>query len=385
MDLTYTDAENAFRAEARAWLRDNVPVGTLVPPGTKAAFDQSREWDRALYDAGWSVVTWPSQYGGRDASLIDWMIFEEEYHRVRAPYRVSQNGISLLAPTIFHFGTAEQKAEHLIAIARGDVIWAQAWSEPGSGSDLASLTSRARPDGDGFRLTGQKIWSSHAKHADRAFGLFRMGERSDRYRNLTYFLIDLRAEGVTVRAIPRLDGQSGFAEIFFDDVYVPATDVLGEVGQGWQVAMATTGSERGFALRSPGRFLSAVRRLVASAAAAGEQWDTVFAERVTAAYLDSEAYNLHILAIAAKLGAGRSTGAESSYDKLYWSELDVRIAELGFELRQALPVSEAGARDELADWLNAYITALPGTIWGGTSEIQHNIVAQRVLGLPRGA
>jgi alkylation response protein AidB-like acyl-CoA dehydrogenase len=386
MDLSFTAAEQEFRREARDWLTANMPAGTYAPPGTPEAVRESREWDRLLFEAGWSVITWPKDYGGRAASLTEWLIFEEEYHALGGPYRMSQNGISLLAPAIFAFGTEAQKQEILVPMARGDVLWAQAWSEPGAGSDLAALTSRAVAAPGGFLLRGHKIWSSHSVHADRAFGLFRTGEPGERHRGLTYLLVPLDAPGVTVSPIRRLDGVAGFAEIRFDDVFVPADCVLGEVGSGWEVAMATTSSERSFSLRSPGRFVNAADRLLSLLRDSGVPSHGDLASRVVQAWLDADAYRLRTWATAARVSRGEPVGAESSYDKLFWSELDVRICELALEVLDSVDArADAGADDEeqRRQWLERYVTALPGTIWGGTTEIQKNVLAHRALGLPR--
>ena len=203
----------------------------------------------------------PTEYGGRDASLLEWLIFEEEYHAAGAPVRVGQNGLFVLAPTLFAHGTAEQRTRILPTMARAEEVWAQAWSEPEAGSDLAAIRSRAvRADG-GWLLSGQKTWSSRAVFADRAFGLFRSDPQAERHRGLTYLMFDLRADGVTVRPIPQLDGEPGFAEIFLDDVFVPDADVIGEPGDGWRIAMSSAGHERGLSLRSPGRFMAAAARL----------------------------------------------------------------------------------------------------------------------------
>jgi alkylation response protein AidB-like acyl-CoA dehydrogenase len=325
---------------------------------------------------------WPAEYGGRGCSLREGLIIDEEYQRAGGPPRLAENGRVLLAPTIMSFGTDAQKAKYLSAIASGEMIWAQSWSEPGAGSDLASLSSTAVADENGWRLRGQKIWSSFAHVADRGFGLFRTGSREDRHRGLTYFLFDLKAEGVTVRPIPRWDGISTFAEIFLDDVYVPAEDVLGPVGSGWQVAMATTGPERGFMLRGPGRFLADAARLVGLAKSAGFSPTSATAERAVAAMLDAEAYQLRTLATIAKTEDGVEIGAESSYDKLFWTDLFRRIAALGLELANPAP-SGWNLDPEQNHWLDRYIDSFSATIWGGTNEIQHNILAQRVLDLPR--
>lgn len=252
MDLTHSAADEAFRAEARAWLRAHVP--TEPPPSleTEEGFAAHRAWEAELAADHWSVVDWPARYGGRDAGLVRWLLFEEEYHAAGAPGRVGQNGVSLLAPTLLAHGTEEQRARVLPPMATGEVVWAQAWSEPEAGSDLASLRSRAVRVSGGWLLSGQKTWSSRAAFADRAFGLFRCDPDAERpHLGLIYLMFDLRVPGVTVRPIARLDGRPAFAELFLDEVFVPDADVIGEPGDGWRIAMAAAGNERGLMLRSP--------------------------------------------------------------------------------------------------------------------------------------
>jgi len=373
VDLTFTPEQDAFRAEVRAWLADNVPAEPLPSMDTEEGFELHRQWERRLAEARLSVVSWPQEYGGRAAGLIDWLIFEEEYWASGAPGRVSQNGIFLLAPTLMAYGTEEQKARHLARMARADDVWAQAWSEPESGSDLASLRATARPDGDGWRLNGQKTWSSRAVYADWCFGLFRTDPESERHRGLTYFMLPLESEGVTVRPIAQLDGEAGFAEIFFDDVYVPGDGVLGELGQGWKVAMATTSSERGLTLRSPGRFVATAGRLLELAKESGDQ---TLRDAAVQAWSDAEAYRLYTFQAATRLEDGIELGADSSLMKVFWSELDLRMHELALEL--------LGPRGPVAGrWLDGFLFALAGPIYAGTNEIQRNIIAERVLGLPR--
>jgi alkylation response protein AidB-like acyl-CoA dehydrogenase len=306
------------------------------------------------------------------------VIFEEEYFAAGAPLRVSQNGIFLLAPTLFAHGTAEQQARLLPPMARADEIWAQAWSEPEAGSDLASLRSRAvRADG-GWLLSGQKTWSTRATYADRGFGLFRSDRLAERHHGLTYFMFDLRADGVTVRGIPQLDGEPGFAEIFLDDVFVPDDDVLGAVGDGWRVAMSTATNERGLSLRSPGRFLAAADRLVDLWRSVGDPPDSALSNRVVDAWIGARAYQLHTFGTVTRLAGGGELGAESSLGKLFWSQLDVALHETALDL--------LGPHGELADdWTAGYLFALGGPIYAGTNEIQRNVVAERLLGLPRGA
>ncbi|HTR70090.1 MAG TPA: acyl-CoA dehydrogenase family protein [Mycobacteriales bacterium] len=389
MDLTEPRARAAFRAEVREWLAANIPSRPLPSLDTEAGFAAHRDWERLMADAQMAVVTWPERFGGRGVDLIDWLIFEEEYWAAGAPVRVSQNGIFLLAPTIFEFGTEEQKARYLPPMARADEVWSQGWSEPGAGSDLAALRSKATKVAGGWRLSGQKTWSTRAVYADWMFGLFRSDPDSTRHRGLTYFLFPLTAPGVSVRPIRQLDGEPGFAEVFLDDVFVPDDDVdqggvLGEVGAGWKVAMSTTTSERGLTLRSPGRFLASARRLVdlyRSAEADQPAAAAANADAVVQAWMDAEAYRLYVLGTALRALDGHPIGAESSANKLFWSVLDIDIHRTALALlgeRATLtgdPVSEP--------WLDGYQFALAGPIYAGTNEVQRNLIAERVLGLPR--
>jgi alkylation response protein AidB-like acyl-CoA dehydrogenase len=386
MDLELDEETLRFRDEARSWLRANVPARPLPSLDTAAGFERHRDWERRLGEARWSAVSWPREYGGRDASLLQWVVFEEEYHRAGAPARVSQNGVFLLAPTLFEHGSEEQRRRLLPRMATGEDIWAQAWSEPEAGSDLAAIRSTATRDEGGWRLNGQKTWSSRAAFADRGFGLFRSDPRAERHRGLTYLLFPLHAEGVTVRPIAQLDGETGFAEIFLDDVFVPDADVLGEVGAGWQVAMSTAGSERGLSLRSPGRFCAAADRLVdlwrRDADASG-----ALGERVADAWIAAQAYRLHTFATVTRLAEGGRVGPEASLGKLFWSELDVALHETALDLLGTDAELAPGSPDAVDDgrWADGYLFALSGPIYAGTNEIQRNVVAERVLGLPRGS
>ncbi|MET9376480.1 acyl-CoA dehydrogenase family protein [Streptomyces sp. NPDC002992] len=379
MDLSYGAEEDAFRAEAREWLRAHVPKEPLPSLETAEGFTAHRAWEAELAADRWSVVSWPERYGGRDADIFRWLIFEEEYYAAGAPGRVSQNGINLLAPTLFDHATEEQRARVLPSMATGEVVWAQAWSEPEAGSDLASLTSRAvRTDG-GWLLSGQKTWSSRAAFADRAFGIFRTGPETDPdrpHRGLTYLMFDLRAPGVTVRPIGRLDGKPAFAELFLDEVFVPDEDVIGEPGQGWRIAMSTTGNERGLMLRSPGRFLAAADRLVRLWRETGEA--PGLRDRVADAVIGARAYQLFTAAGASRFAAGATIGAESSLNKVFWSEYDIALHETALDL--------LGGEAERADgeWAEGYVFSLAGPIYAGTNEIQRDIIAERLLGLPKG-
>jgi alkylation response protein AidB-like acyl-CoA dehydrogenase len=376
VDLTESPAEAAFRAEARDWLAVNVPAHPLPSGDTREGFAMHLEWERLLFDARWAVVSWPAAYGGREASVWEWLAFEEEYYRAGAPQRVTQNGIFLLAPTLFAFGTQEQQDALLPRMAAAKDLWCQGWSEPGAGSDLASLTSRADRDeaAGGWRLSGQKTWTTRGAFCTHLFGLFRSDPSSTRHHGLTYFLVPLDAPGVTVRGFARLDGDEGFAEVWFDDVLVPDSAVLGGVGEGWRVAMATTGSERGLTLRSPGRYTATVERLRGLAAERGVT--AAQEQRLAQAWMDAEAYRLFTLRQVSDEQAGRSRPGESSLNKLFWSELDIRLHELALDI--------LGPEAELESaWSKGFQFSLSGPIYAGTNEIQRNIVSERLLGLPR--
>jgi alkylation response protein AidB-like acyl-CoA dehydrogenase len=265
-------------------------------------------------------------------------------------------------------------------MGRGETVWAQAWSEPEAGSDLASLRSTAtRDDGrGGWVLNGQKTWSSRASYAHWGFGLFRSDPAAERHRGLTYFLFPLDAPGVTVRPIAQLDGEPGFAELFLDDVFVPDSDVLGAPGDGWRVAMSTAGNERGLSLRSPGRFCAAAERLVRLY---GAHPDPALADRVVDAWLGAEAYRLYTWGNVTRLAAGGEMGAAGSVNKVFWSELDIALHETALDLLG--PEAEVASPGEHGAWADGHLFALSGPIYAGTNEIQRNIVAERVLGLPR--
>ena len=395
MDLTWSESETAFREEARTWLEANVPRPGLPSGDTKEGFALHLEWERLLHRDRWAVVSWPEAYGGRGASLWEWLIFEEEYYRAGGPQRVTQNGIFLLAPTIFEFGTQAQQDHYLPRMSAAVDLWCQGWSEPNAGSDLAGVRSKATRDDDagGWRLSGQKTWTTRGAFCNYLFGLFRTDPTSERHKGLTYFMVPLDTEGVTVRGFGRLDGDEGFAEVFFDDAFIPddAVDaegsstvegmlrggILGAVDGGWGVAMATTSSERGLTLRSPGRFQATATRLVDLARErAGSGLSDLVADKVVDAWIDAEAYALYTLSDVSGIVEGRSPGARSSYNKIFWSELDVRLHQVALDL--------LGPAAELdGPWMKGYEFALSGPIYAGTNEIQRNIVAERVLGLPR--
>ena len=387
MDLNYTPEQEVFRAEVREWLAENAPTKPLDSFDTESGFAAHREWERTLAAGNWGMVTWPEAFGGRGCDLIQWLIFEEEYYRAGAPGRVNQNGIFLLGPTLMEYGSEEQKARFLPAMASGEEIWAQGWSEPNAGSDMAAIRCRADRDGDTYVINGQKIWSTRAVYADWVFGLFRTDPDSERHHGLSKILVPLNAQGVTVRPIEQLNGLPGFAEIFFDDVRVPAFNLLGEEGAGWQIAMATAGFERGLMLRSPARFQQATRRLVGLYREhSADILDPSVEDDVVRCYMDAEAYALSTYQTASRLVKGGTIGPEASCNKIFWSELDLRIHDTAMRIlgpRGEIEPETPALVDELSSWLDGFLFAQSGPIYAGTNEIQRNIIAERVLGMPR--
>ena len=387
LDLTWTGEERQFRLAARQWLTDNLAawqagLDDVHSGDTADGFAQHLVWERMLYDDGWAAVCWPREFGGRELTLWEWLIFEDEYYRAGCPPRVTQNGIFLLAPSLFEFGTKVQNDYILPRMAAGLDTWCQGWSEPNAGSDLASLASSATRVPGGWRLNGQKTWTTRGAFCTHLFGLFRTDPESQRHRGLTYFILPLDTEGVTVRGFSRLDGDEGFAEVFFDAAFVPdelayGSPVLGTVGNGWSIAMATTTSERGLTLRSPGRFSAAADRLIELwLSSAGPERSPWLLERIVDVWVRAEAYHLQTLQTVGATVGGSPPGPETSLVKIWWSELDVDLHELALDIRSDL----AEIDDE---WSRGWQFSLSGPIYAGTNEIQRNIAAERWLGLPR--
>ena len=388
MDLRFTSGQVAFRDEVRTWLAENIPDEPLPSMDTPEGFEAHRQWERVLFDARWSVVNWPEAYGGREVGLVEWLLFEEEYYRSGAPGRVNTNGITLLGPTLFAFGTQDQRDRLLPAMASGDEIWAQGWSEPDSGSDLASIATKAVRDGDHFVLDGQKTWCSRGAWADWLFCIVRTDPESERHRGLSYLLVPAESPGLERGTVGRLDGEPAFAELFFDGCRVHESNLLGGEGEGWNVAMATTSSERGLNLRAPGRFLAAADRLAdlyRELLETGSS-DEGLLDEVVQAWTGAQAYRWQTYRTAAHLSGGGELGAASSMGKVFWSELDVELHSTALRLlgeRGELVDAPPGPGLPGADWMSGYLFSLSGPIYAGTNEIQRNIIAERVFGLPR--
>jgi alkylation response protein AidB-like acyl-CoA dehydrogenase len=377
MDLRDTPEEAAFRADARAWLAENIPEELRGFRGSETRFEEhGRKWSRALYDAGYAGLTWPEEYGGAGAPYSYQAIFLEEAARAEAPQHLGVIGLGMAGPTIIAHGTEEQKRRYLDKILSADEIWCQGFSEPGAGSDLSAVRTRADRRGDVYVVNGQKVWSSFAHIADWCILVTRSDPESERHAGLTYLMVDMRAKGVEVRPLRQITGHAEFNEIFFTDVEVPVENRLDEEGNGWAVAMTTLLHERGtlgFAL--VGALDVAVRRL---AALAREQGTTeTQQDRIAQEWIDLNAVrftNYRALSSLMKTGI---PGPEGSVAKLVWSEANQRLTKLALELQD-------GTAQEMGYWQHQQLRSRGNTIEAGTSEILRNIIAERVLGLPRG-
>lgn len=387
MNLSFTAKQQAFRTEVRDWLAQNKPAQKLQSYDTKAGFEEHRAWEKVLYDARYSMVMWPEALGGRGCDLIEWLIFEEEYYRADAPMRVNQNGQLLLGPTLIEFGTEEQKQFFLPPMASSEHMWAQGWSEPNAGSDMAAIRSKAVREGDEYIISGQKTWSTRAIYADWTFGLFRTDPESSRHHGLSYIVVPLDAPGITIRPIKALNGKDAFAEIFFDEVRVPVFNRIGDEGQGWRVAMATAGFERGLLLRSPARFMQPVNKLIALYKQYVDQIGEDYSIRkaVVECWNMAQSYALSAYYTVGRLQNNEKIGAESSINKIIWSELDLKIHETAMQILgdQAEFIGSAPHAYAEHDWMEGFLFAQAGPIYAGTNEIQRNIVAERLLNLPK--
>jgi alkylation response protein AidB-like acyl-CoA dehydrogenase len=381
MDLRDSREEAEFRAEVQAWLEANLTDELRGGRYGERRFEEaSRAWSRKLFDAGYAGLTWPEEYGGAGAPYSYQAIFLEESARAEAPQHIGVIGLGMAGPTIIAFGTEEQKARYLPKILSAEEIWCQGFSEPGAGSDLASVRTTAVPHDGGFLVNGQKVWSSFAHLADWCILVTRSDPESQRHAGLTYLLVDMHSPGVEVRPLRQITGESEFNEIFFSDVQVPAENVLGEVGEGWAVAMTTLLHERGtlgFALT--GILDVSVRKLLALTREKGVN-DPLLLDRVAQEWIELQALKLtNYRALTALMKTG-IPGPEGSVSKLHWSESNQRLTKLALEI---LGEDAQVASNGDGDWRYQQLRSRGNTIEAGTSEILRNIIAERVLGLPR--
>jgi alkylation response protein AidB-like acyl-CoA dehydrogenase len=384
VDLRDSEQEAAFRAELRSWLGENLSDDLRGHRGGAARFDgaAAREWSRKLHEAGYAGLTWPAEYGGGGRSPAYQAIFLEELARAEAPPHVNVIGLGMAGPTIIAHGDAEQKSRYLERILSAEEIWCQGFSEPGAGSDLAAVRTSARLDDDRFVIDGQKVWSSFAHLADYCILLTRSDPASTRHEGLTYVIVDMHVPGVEVRPLRQITGEAEFNEIFFESVDVPVTNVLGEIGRGWQVAMTTLLHERGtlgFALQA--QLEVSVRRLIELARdrdATPLQRDAIAREWIELQALRHT--NYRSLAQLEKTGI---PGPEGSIAKLVWSEANQRLTKLALDLLGGDASRAGGGAPYAGWWQHQQLRSRGNTIEAGTSEILRNIVAERVLGLPR--
>lgn len=389
MDLNLTVKEQAFRDELRAWLRANAPTKTPAAKddeGKRAHFDRLRAWQAQLFAGGWAGVSWPKEFGGRGATLIEQAIYYEELALADAPERVGVIGEGLVGPTIIAVGTAAQKDRYLPAILSGKEIWCQGFSEPNAGSDLAALGTKAVCDGDDFVVNGQKIWTSFAHVADQCLLVVRTDAAAAKHKGLTCLLVDMKSPGITVRPLKMMSGDAGFNEMFFTDLRVPAANVLGKINEGWSVAITALGNER--ANLGIGSYIQFKRTLDALIQRAKKTCrngrpvtdDPLVRQKIAQAHLELEIFRLNTLRTLTRTSRTGTAGPEGSILKLFWSEMNQRTAQIALEI-QGL----AGQLWETDDgrWAYNYLRSRGNTIEAGTSEVQRNIIAQRVLGLPR--
>ena len=378
MDLNLTANEQQFQAEFRAWLKENVFAAKTV--------EELKRWQRTLFEGGWAGISWPKAYGGRGATLMEQAIFQEELALADAPHLLGTIGLSLVGPTIIAMGTEEQKARYLPPILSGDEIWCQGFSEPNAGSDLASLGAKAIRDGDEFIVNGQKIWTSYAHIGDWCLLLVRTDFEAPKHKGITCLLVDMHAPGVTVRPLRMMSGDSAFNEVFFENVRVPSTQILGKVNEGWTTAITALMNERA----NLGTGVQVIFRRNLNALIARSHTidrngkpasaDPIVRQKLAQAWLELEILRLNTNRALTSLGKSGVPGPEGSTLKLYWSEMNQRTQQIAQEV--------LGPYGQLSDfdggaWQYSYLRARGNTIEAGTSEIQRNIIAERVLGLPK--
>jgi alkylation response protein AidB-like acyl-CoA dehydrogenase len=408
MDLTYPPEAEAFRVEVRSWLEENLPQGWGQPgfsmtPDQRASFNN--EWTKKLADGGWICASWPKEYGGRGLSIMESVVLNEEFARVNAPMRADFFGDTLVGPTILKWGTEEQKQYFLPKILSGEISWCQGFSEPDSGSDLASLKTRAELDGDEWVINGQKVWTTQAQYADYVFLMARTDPELPKHKGISYLLVPMRQEGIEVRPIAQIDGSAEFNEVFFSNARCPKDNVVGGVNNGWAVAMDTLGFERGTsATTGYRRFQKELDAIIDVAKANGKINDPLVRQRLALAWSKVKIMQINGLrSLTSALTGDHSTIALGATNKMYWSEYHRDTMELAMDILgmegQVLPVHAdddddvefmpgIGARHRrpgygVSPLQASFFFSRSETIWGGTAQIQRNIVGERVLGLPK--
>ena len=381
MDLTFSEKETAFRDELRGWLEANSPGEPPAKGGEDEHYGWRRDWQRKLYDGGWAAPSWPAEYGGRGATLTESAIYFEELGRARVPLPANVLGLLLGGPTLMVWGTDEQKERFLTPILSGEEIWCQGFSEPDAGSDLAALKTRAVKDGDEWVVTGQKVWTSGAQYAKWCMLVARSESGlAKKHQGLTYFLMDMEQEGVQIRPLRQITGESEFNELFIEEARIPDANVVGGVGNGWKVALTTLMNERaglGFALQV--RLRQLLDDLFAAAGERGLLDDPLYADKLADLHVRTETIRLLAWKGLTDVERYGQPGPEGSLVKWLWSDTNQRLTQLAADVIGP----EALVRD--SSWSYELLRARGNTIEGGTTEILKNIVAERVLGLPRQA
>lgn len=389
MDLNLTAQEVSFRDELRRWLADNLPHDAGSPEGDttmQERFAGLRSWQRKVYEGGWAGVSWPKEYGGRGASLMEQVLFTEEMARAAAPPLANVLGLGLIGPTIIAYGTEAQKKRFLSPILSGEEIWCQGFSEPNAGSDVAAIRTEALLDGDHFIVNGQKVWTSYGWAADWCALVTRTDPASAKHKGLTYLLVDMRSPGVDVRPLRQMTGETEFNELFFENMRVPAENVVGKMNEGWQVAIGTLMHERatlGASLTITYR--RQFDRLVELAHQLGRDQDPVIRQKLAQSFAEIEIMRLNQMRSISRVSESGVPGPEGSIQKIFWSELNQRFQQVAAELLGPYAQLTKGspyALDE-GQWAHSFLRARGNTIEAGTSEIQRNIIGHFVLGLPK--
>jgi alkylation response protein AidB-like acyl-CoA dehydrogenase len=392
VDLTPTADQESFRADVRAWLVDNLPweYGKGLPPRFDDLAEEVeflRGWQARLASGGWVGVAWPPEYGGRGAGPVEHFIVQDELARARAPEMVGRIGLNLAAPTLLAHGTEEQRTRWLSKIRTAEELWCQLFSEPGAGSDLAGLVTRAdRVDG-GWLVNGQKVWTSYAQFADWGVCLARTDPDAPKHKGISYLVVDMHHPGVDVRPLVQLTGEAEFNEVFLTDVFVPDDQLIGPEHEGWRVANSTLSHERGTNPRQLVIHMQLLEELFRLAEENGSAEHRKVAGALAQAYVEIRLFQLHNLRSVSRLSQGLDPGPEGSALKLYWSEMSKRFQETAMDVvGDAAPLWK-GAADNPGDgqWQRAWLYYQASSIWAGTNEIQRNVIAERVLGLPRAA
>ncbi len=394
MDLGFTPEQEAFRARVRQFLRDNLPAGWGAPgfrPQGANTLEFLKDWQRRLYDGGFLGMAWPKEYGGQGASQVEMAIFNEEIARMRAPAPLNVLGLAMAAPTIITYGTDEQKKRYLPKILSCDEIWCQGFSEPNSGSDVASLRTRAELRGDEFIINGQKVWTTLGHVADWCMLLVRTDPDAPKHRGLSYLLVDMKSPGITVKPLRQMTGEAEFNEMFFEDVRAPRANLLGGLNEGWRVATTTLMNELGTAaLAGVMRYRIIYDEIVDLARAtmrngAPATKDPLIRQQLAQFFVELEMMRFTSYRAFSKILKGGNPGPEGSISKLAWSELNQRMQEFAMALEGPASQLMRGSAHAVQNgrWQHHFLRSRANTIEGGTSEIQRNIIAERVLGLPK--